>query len=363
MDLGIGFFLVANGEQELAEGEKELKEGEQELADSIAEYEKEKVKAEQELADAWDEIKDIEMTKWYLQDRTSLSGYSNVKNDADSIQAIGDIFPVLFLVVAILVSLTTITRMVEEERGLIGTYKALGFTSGEIRRKYLIYAALECLLGGMFGYLGGYVILPGIIFVIFHVMYTIPEYFFQFDVFGVLGILLFEAGVLGATFYATMKALRQMPAKLMRPKAPKSGSRVFLEKITFLWKRLSFLNKVTARNLFRYKKRLFMTIFGIAGCTALLLCGFTIKDTVAEMMPQQYEYIYQYDLMAISSDDDYGTMEHILIKEKQMQAYVPLRMESVDLLNTENEEITIQMMVVPDELSPYLKMTIVSIGR
>lgn len=350
-DVAEGERELAKGEQELAEGEKELKEGEQELSDNIAEYEKEKVKAEKELADALDEINDIEMTKWYLQDRTSLSGYSNVKNDADSIQAIGDIFPVLFLVVAILVSLTTITRMVEEERGLIGTYKALGFTSGEIRRKYLIYAALACLLGGMLGYLGGYVVLPGIIFVIFHVMYTIPEYFFQFDVFGVLGILLFEAGVLGATYYATMKALRQMPAKLMRPKAPKSGSRVFLEKITFVWKRLSFLNKVTARNLFRYKKRLFMTVFGIAGCTALLLCGFTIKDTVAEMMPQQYEYIYQYDLMAISSDDDYQTMEHILTEEEQMEAYLPLRIESVDLLNTENEEITIQMMVVPDEQS------------
>lgn len=339
---------LADGEKEIADGEKELADGEKELADNVAEYEEEKAKAGKELAEALEEINDIDMTKWYLQDRTSLSGYSNVKNDADSIQAIGDIFPVLFLVVAILVSLTTITRMVEEERGLIGTYKALGFTNAEIRRKYLIYAALACLLGGIVGYIGGYIVLPAIIFIIFHVMYTIPEYFFQFDGFGVLGILLFEAGVLGATFYATIKALRQMPAKLMRPKAPKSGSRVFLERITFIWKRLSFLNKVTARNLFRYKKRLFMTIFGIAGCTALLLCGFTIKDTVAEMMPQQYEYIYKYDLMTVSSDDDYDTMERVLLEDDEIEDYLPLRIESVDLLNEENEETTIQMMVVPD---------------
>lgn len=338
------------GERELLDGEQELTDGERELAENIVEYEEEKAKAKKELADALEEIKNIDMAKWYVQDRTSLSGYSNVKNDADSIQAIGNLFPILFLTVAILVSLTTITRMVEEERGLIGTYKALGFTNAEIRRKYLIYAAAACFIGGILGDIGGYIILPGIIFIIFRVMYTIPEYCFGFNVlYGFGGILLFEAGILGATIYATIKALRQMPAKLMRPKAPKSGSRVLLERITFVWKRLSFLNKVTARNLFRYKKRLMMTVFGIAGCTALLLCGFTIKDTVSEMMPQQYENIYKYDLMVVSADEDYKGLENILDEDKEISDYIPVRIESVELFNAEGEETTIQMIVVPDE--------------
>ncbi|MEE1030933.1 MAG: FtsX-like permease family protein [Ruminococcus sp.] len=350
---------LADAEQELLDGEQELLDGEKELADSIAEYEEEKAKAEKELADALEEINDIDMTKWYVQDRTSLSGYSNVIGDADSIEAIGDIFPILFLVVAILVSLTTVTRMVEEERGLIGTYKALGFSNAEIRRKYLIYAASACLLGGILGDIGGYLILPTIIFIVFGVMYTISEYFYQFDIlFGGGGILLFEVGILGATAYATIKALRQMPAKLMRPKAPKSGSRVLLERITFIWKRLSFLNKVTARNLFRYKKRLMMTVFGIAGCTALLLCGFTIKDTVSEMMPQQYTHIYKYDAMLVTSDDDFEEMEEILKSEDEIADYIPLRMESVEIFNVEGEESTIQMIIIPDgvDLDAYIHL-------
>ena len=160
----------------------------------------------------------------------------------------------------------------------------------------MIFAAASCLIGGIVGDIGGYIILPKFLFTVFHVMYLIPNYSIYFDaLFGLGGILLFEAGVLFATIYAVERKLRHMPATLMRPKAPKSGSRVLLERITFIWKRLSFLNKVTARNLFRYKKRMFMTIFGIMGCTALLLCGFTIKNTVSEMIPQQYENVYKYD--------------------------------------------------------------------
>ena len=339
---------LADGKAELAKGEAELADGEQQLAENIAEYEEEKAKAEKELADALEEINDIEMTTWYVQDRTSLSGYSNVKSDAASIQAIGDVFPILFLVVAILISLTTITRMVEEERGLIGTYKALGFTNAEILRKYLIYAAAACLIGGMAGDLFGYVVLPEILFIVFRVMYTIPSYIIQFDaLYGFGGILLFEAGVVGATVFACNRSLKKSPARLMRPKSPKAGSRVFLERITFIWKKMSFLNKVTARNLFRYKKRLFMTIFGIAGCTALLLCGFTIKDTVSEMMPQQYEVVYQYDLMTVSSAEDYEELQKILSEDKEVSEYISAGIESVELINEEGTEETVQLIVVP----------------
>ena len=291
----------------------------------------------------------IDMPKWYVQDRSSLSGYSNIKSDANSIQAIGDVFPVLFLTVAILISLTTITRMVEEERGLIGTYKALGFTNSEIRRKYIIYAATACLIGGLLGDIGGYIVLPSIIFIVFRVMYILPEYAFRFDVlYGLGGILLFEVGILAATAYACKKALKKTPAKLMRPKSPKAGSRVLLERIPFIWKRLSFLNKVTARNLFRYKKRLFMTVFGITGCMALLLCGFTIKNTITEMMPQQYQNIYQYDMMAVVSAGDFENLSNTLENDEEIEDYVSARIESIEIMNEEGQKESVQLMAVPE---------------
>ena len=358
-DIAEGWRKIETSEAELEDGILELAKGERELEENIAEYEREKAKAEKELADALEEIEDIEMATWYVQDRTTLSGYANVASDADSIQAIGDIFPVLFLTVAILISLTTITRMVEEERGLIGTYKAMGFTNAEIRRKYLLYAAMACLIGGIVGDLGGYVVLPGILFIVFDVMYVLPDYWMQFDaLYGLGGIILFEAGVVGATAFSCKKALKQVPAKLMRPKTPKSGSRVLLERITFLWKKMSFLNKVTARNIFRYKKRMLMTVFGIAGCTALLLIAFTIKDTVSEMMPQQYEEVYEYDMMAVADDEEYEEMEALLKTEKEVEDYVPVRIESAEIISEEGKEETVQVIIVPDDksLAGYIKL-------
>lgn len=358
-EIADGWYELEKGEIELADGEKELADGEKELEENVAEYEEEKAKAEKELADAKKEIEEIEMATWYVQDRTSLSGYANVESDADSIQAIGDIFPVLFLTVAILISLTTITRMVEEERGLIGTYKAMGFSNAEIRRKYLIYAAAACLIGGLIGDIGGYVILPQIIFIVFDVMYVLPDYWMQFDLlYGLGGILLFEVGVVGATIYSSKKALRQVPAKLMRPKTPKSGSRVLLERISFIWKRLSFLNKVTARNIFRYKKRMLMTVFGIAGCTSLLLIAFTIKDTVSEMMPQQYGEVYEYDLMTVVADDDYEELEDILESDNKIENYISARIESAEIINEAGKEETVQVIVIPngESLEGYIKL-------
>lgn len=346
-------------ENKLLAAEKELVSAEDELAEKMEEYEAEKAKAEQEMADALEEINSIETAKWYVQDRTTLSGYSNVSSDAKSIQAIGNIFPILFLIIAILVSLTTITRMVEEERGLIGTYKALGFTNVEILMKYIIYAVIACLIGGVIGDVFGYVVLPSILFTVFHVMYTLPEYEMLFDaVYGIGGIVLFEVGVIAAAIYACERSLKKMPAKLMRPKSPKAGSRVMLEQVTFIWKRLSFLNKVTARNLFRYKKRLFMTIFGIAGCTALLLCGFTIKDTVSEMMPQQYEVVYQYDLMAVSSEDDYEELQTMLDGDQEVEEYISAGIDSVEIFNAEGSKETVQLIVVPEStsLDGYIKL-------
>lgn len=332
---------------ELEEGKQELTDGESELEENVSEYEEKKQEALELIADARQEIEDLKMTEWYISTRVSLSGYSNIKTDAGCIEAIGDAFPIIFLTIAILISLTTISRMVEEDRGLIGTYKALGFTDKEIRRKYLVYALLACFFGGILGDFMGFVILPNIIFYIFGVMYQLPAYILKFDfLYGIGGVVLFIVGIAGASIASCEAELSHMPAMLMRPKAPKNGSRVFLERITPIWSRLSFLNKVTARNLFRYKKRLFMTLFGIAGCTALLLCGYTIKDTVTALMPLQYEETYTYDVMAVAEDNE--KLLTYLEEDTSIRKYMNTLITNVKLINEEGKEETIQLIVLPD---------------
>lgn len=290
-----------------------------------------------------------QMPQWYIQDRSALSGYMNVQSDADCIEAVGTAFPILFLVVAVLISLTTITRMVEEERGLIGTYKALGFTDREIRRKYLWYATLACVLGGILGDICGFVVLPAIIFRIFGIMYQLPWYLYGFDtLYGLGGIALFAVGIIGSTWISCEAELKHTPASLMRPKAPKSGSRIFMERLNFIWSRLTFLNKVTARNLFRYKKRMLMTIGGIMGCTALVLCGFVIRDSVMALCDNQYGYVYRYDMLAATTDTAYDDFLTELDKMTQVSDYISLRIDTVKVKN-QGEELSMQMFVIPDE--------------
>lgn len=346
-----------DAEQELADGRKELEDGQKELDENLITYEEKKAEAEEKLADAKAEVEDLKMTDWYISTRTSLSGYANIKTDAACIEAIGNAFPILFLTIAILISLTTISRMVEEDRGLIGTYKALGFSDKEIRRKYIIYALLACVFGGILGDIMGFILLPKIVFIIFGVMYQLPEYHLTFNyLYGIGGIILFIVGIVGSSIVSCSAELSHMPASLMRPKAPRSGSRVLLERVTFVWKRLSFLNKVTVRNLFRYKKRFFMTIFGIAGCTALLICGYTIKDTVTELMPLQYEQTYEYDVMAVA-DENEKLLEY-LEEEERVTEYINTLITNVKVINSEGKEETIQLIVVPNEmeLGQYIKL-------
>lgn len=346
-------------QQNLSENEKALAEGEEKLLAARQEFEENKAIAEQELEDARNEIEAIKMAQWYVQDRSSLSGYTNVETDAESIETIGTVFPIIFFVVAVLISLTTITRRVEEERGLIGTYKSLGFTDRDIQRKYIIYALAACILGGILGNLFGFIVLPEILFIVFGVMYQLPEYLLQFNVVnGLGGVLLFMIGIVGATILSCRHELKQMPATLIRPKAPRSGSRVFLERITPLWKHLSFLNKVTARNLFRYKKRLLMTISGIMGCTALVLCGFVIKDSVTELMPLQYEETYQYDLMAVAKSEDNDKLLSYLSENKDIESFINIQADSIKIINQDKEELKVQLIVVPkgQTLESYIHM-------
>ena len=350
---------LADGEQELIDGEKELLDGETELEEHQIEYQEERAKAEDKIAEAKQEVADIDMTKWYVQDRTSLSGYVNVDSDTSCIESLSTVFTIVFFVVAILISLTTVTRMVEEERGLIGTYKALGFTDGEIRRKYMVYALGASVLGAILGDIGGFVILPEILFIFFRVMYVLPIYVLKFEVVkGTIAALLFIVGIAGAAFAACHSELKHVPAHLMRPKAPKEGSRVFLEYIKPLWKRMSFLNKVTARNLFRYKKRMFMTLFGIMGCTALLVFGLAIKDSVDALMPLQYENVYSYDLLAATSGDDNEKLISYMEASEEVAEYLNIQVESVKLKNEAKESEKVQLMILPDgaDISGYFTL-------
>lgn len=348
---------IYDGWDKLEDGQKELEEGEKELEEGVAEYESEKEDALQKIEEAKKEISDLKMTEWYITTRTSLSGYSNIKTDADCIEAIGQAFPILFMTIAILISLTTMSRMIEEDRGLIGTYKALGFTDDEIRRKYMLYALIACIFGGILGDMLAYLVLPEIMFIVFGVMYQLPAYYFTFDIlYGIGGILLFIIGIVGAAYVSCNSVLKSVPAALMRAKAPSLGSRVLLERITPVWSRLSFLNKVTARNLFRYKKRLFMTLFGIAGCTALLLAGFTIRDTVVELLPLQYEETFRYDVLVVAEDNE--KLLNTLEGRSDIRKYINTMVSNVKLIAESGREETVQLVVIPDDenISRYIRL-------
>ena len=286
-----------SAEKELELSKKELKDGENELEKNKKEFSEKIADAESKLNDARAKIAEIENPKWYVLDRNGNAGYSSFIQDTDSIANIGKVFPVIFFIVAALISLTSMTRMVEEQRTQIGTLKALGYNKLQITSKYVLYASLACIIGSILGMSVGFVLLPKIVWKMYSMMYQMGDIqtSFNFEI-GSLGFILIVISILGATIYAVIKELIQTPATLMRPKSPKMGKRVFLEKVTFIWKRLSFSRKVTVRNIFRYKKRFLMTIIGIMGCTALIVTGFGIRDSIRAIMPDQYEKVFNYDL-------------------------------------------------------------------
>lgn len=350
---------IADAREEIAEGKQELADGEAELIEKEQEYAGKKDEAQQKLADAYAELDDIDLTQWYVQDRTTLESYSSLGSDLSSIETIGKVFPVLFLFVAVLMSLTTMTRMVEEERGLIGIYKALGYDGAVIYSKYILFSLMACLLGGVLGDAGGFIFLPKFIAAILEQLYSLPQFYLRFDVlYGVGGVLLFMAAIVGSTVLACHSELAHMPAALMRPKAPRAGTRVMMERIPGIWNRLSFLNKVTVRNLFRYKKRLLMTVGGIAGCTALILCGFAIKDSVADLKPKQFEHVYHYDLMAVFDEDNNDALIEQLAADSNIKDYLNLRIDSVKLVNAGGKAEKVQLMAIPDgaSIEDYIRM-------
>lgn len=318
---------IADNEKKLADGEKEitdnekklqdavkdLKKGEKDLADGKKEYEDAKKDAEDEIAenqqkldDAKKELEDLEMPEWMVTDREELPEYTDYGDNADRLRNIGQVFPVIFFLVAALISLTTMTRMVEEQRTQIGTLKALGYKKSAIAAKYICYAFFATLLGSLLGMLIGEKIIPYIIITAYGIMYHNVANTISIDYQAGFALIASTASVVctvGATLFASGKELQETPASLMRPPAPKEGKRVLLERLTFIWKHLSFSWKSTIRNLFRYKKRLIMTVFGIAGSMGLMLVGFGIQDSISDIAAIQYRELQHYDGMVIEDSD------------------------------------------------------------
>ena len=344
-----------DAQQQIDDQRATLDENRQTLADTRsqleaaqAELDEQRAEADEEFAKQQQAIEDIAAARWYVQDRSSIGGYSSLDSDVSSIETLGYAFPVVFLLVAVLMSLTSMTRMVEEERGLIGTYTGLGYGSLTIASRYLLFAALACLIGGGIGLLVGFLGIPAFLLTVLENMYVIPGIVLEYDwLYGSLGIALFVVAVLTATGAACLGELRQTPAQLMRPKAPKAGSRVLLERIKPVWRRLSFLNKVTVRNIFRFKSRLIMTVGGVAGCTALIVCGFAINDSVDTLGPKQYEDLYRYDLLVAANDDNADAMADLLTGDADVTDTMRVRLESGEIA-TDEGSATIQLMVIPD---------------
>ena len=301
----------ASGRQELYDAEQELNDGEADYAEGLVEYADGEAEAEQELADAAREIADaeqelndgeaeladLEPADTYVLGRDTNVGYVCFENDTNIVASVARVFPLFFFLVAALVCITTMTRMVEDDRTKLGVLKALGYSGGAIMGKYLLYAGSASLLGCVLGYLGGSWLFPKVFWVVYGIMYSFsyPIRFVLDWQLAAFSIGLYLLCALGSTWLVCRSSLREVAAELIRPKAPKVGKRILLERLTFLWKRLSFLHKVSARNIFRYKKRLFMMVLGIGGCTALLLTGFGIRDSISNIVDFQFDEIALYD--------------------------------------------------------------------
>ena len=372
---------IADNEKKLADGEKEitdngkklqdaakdLKKGEKDLADGKKEYEDAKKDAEDEIAenqqkldDAKKELEDLEMPEWMVTDREALPEYTDYGDNADRLRNIGQVFPVIFFLVAALISLTTMTRMVEEQRTQIGTLKALGYKKSAIAAKYICYAFFATLLGSVLGMLIGEKIIPYIIITAYGIMYHNVANTISIDYQPGFALIASAASVVctvGATLFASGKELQETPASLMRPPAPKEGKRVLLERLTFIWKHLSFSWKSTIRNLFRYKKRLIMTVFGIAGSMGLMLVGFGIQDSISDIAAIQYRELQHYDGMVIE-DSDATEEEHAelfeYMKENEQIAHCN-RVQMTKISAPKGSSSVSIYLFVPESLSEFAK--------
>lgn len=259
----------------------------------------------------------VPQARWHVITRIANESYASLRSDIASIQSLGYAFPAIFLIVAMMMSLTAMARMVEEERGLIGTYLSLGYGRSAAVTRHAFFAILACIIGGGIGDIVGFLAIPSLLLKILHGLYSVPDVTLRYDwLYGSLCVLAFVIPVAVCTIVVSWRETRQVPALLLRPKAPRAGARVLLERLPWIWNRMSFLNKVTVRNLARFKGRLCMTIGGVAGCTALIVCALALNDTVATLGIRQYEGIYRYDMIAVSAPESFKRMQSSVENDK-----------------------------------------------
>ncbi|MDE7299383.1 MAG: FtsX-like permease family protein, partial [Lachnospiraceae bacterium] len=348
-------------EQELDASEQTLKQTESELLAARAEYDGSLEENLRKIAEAYEEIEQgrretaaMDMPEWYLLDRNTVESYVGFEQDADRMDAISQVFPGIFFLVAALVSLTTMTRMVDEERTKIGTLKALGYSTGAIAGKYIKYALYATLTGSVIGVLAGGKIFPYIVITTYKLVYScLPEVVMPIHpVYSVLAALIAVFCTIAATFAACLKALREQPAELIRPVAPKAGKRILLERVGILWRHIGFTKKATLRNMFRYKKRFLMTVIGIGGCMALLLVGYGLKDSIGIMAHIQYGELCRYDISVSvdtrTSESERAGLSQQLGSMPGVAAAAQFRETSVDMM-ADGTTKSVRLIVLPDE--------------
>jgi putative ABC transport system permease protein len=331
------------GEQALAEAWQEIQQGEADYQEGVATFTAERADAEIELADGQRQIEEAKQALeeliepvYYVTDRSGNPGYQEYRDNADRISAIAEIFPVFFFLIAALVSFTTMARMVDEQRQQMGTLKGLGYSDFDIAKKYLIYAAIACIVGTSLGLVAGYNIFPAVIFDAYGSMYSLPSVKITYYVsYALISIGIALLCTIGPAAWAAHSSLRENPAAMMRPKAPKNGKRVLLERVTFIWDRLSFNSKITVRNLLRYKARNMMTILGVAGCTALILTGYGIKNSISGLADTQFNDVMRYNAITAmrpeASEEEIASYDELIAATPEITAHLKVVQESYKL--------------------------------
>lgn len=352
---------LADAYRELTDGEKDYRKGLREYADGKAEADEKIADAQEKITDARRKVADIDSCEWYIFSRSYNPGYTGFGQDADRMANLASVLPIIFFLVAALVCLTTMTRMVEEQRVQIGALKALGYSRLSISRKYIGYGLLPSLVGGVLGLVIGYILFPKMIFTAYQIMYQMPDIelhaYTDISLFSVLAAV---ACTTVATLWACLATLRETPASLMRPRTPKAGKRVFLEYIKPLWRRMSFIHKVTARNLFRYQKRFWMTVIGIGGCTALIIAGFGMRSSLLFTMSRQYDELFHYSAQVTLADnalpEERAAVEDFLAGDSRVVNYIPCAASSATVVTPSYSTTAYVEVMASDEIGKVVDL-------
>ena len=351
---------IEEAKSDLEQAKLDLEEGKAEYEEAKAEYDEEVADAQKKIDDAQAELDDIEDPDYYVLTRNTNIGYVCFENDSNIVEAISDVFPLFFFLVAALICMTTMNRMVEEQRTQIGVLKALGYGNAAIMGKYAFYAGSAALVGEVVGFMGGTWLFPKVIWQAYRIMYNIDHINYQFSLgLAIVSIVAALTCSVGTAYLSCYYELHSVPANLIRPKAPKSGKRIFLEKVTFIWSRMKFLHKVSMRNIVRYKKRFFMMVLGISGCTALLVTGFGIKDSVADIAGLQFDEVQIYDI-GLTLTDEAVESDRARLREETAEDFGHIAFhyeKSVDIdFNGKTKSITLFIPENPEETSYFLKL-------